>query len=116
VLPRWRSAVHNSDLSETRQHEAAKPHKVYNVGQCFLFLAAVTAALFTFTWSFMIAHYITRFKSDKLQTVSGIEKDSTDLAFENSEYKMFLWGGTAAVLLSWVRLLIALVRGWYWYG
>jgi hypothetical protein len=72
-----------------------KPHKVYIVGQCFLFQAA---AFFPFTWCFMIAHYIARFKSDKLQAVSGIEKDRMDFAFENSEYKMFWWGGTAAFM------------------
>jgi hypothetical protein len=42
-----------------------KSHRVYNVGQSFLFLAA----LFAFTWSYMIARYIAELKATKLKDV-----------------------------------------------
>jgi len=90
-----------------------RPHRVYNIGQCFLFLAA----LFAFTWSFMVLHYIDNTKAaelDKLRTAATDAK--TELLWEKSELRLLLFGGSGAVALAWIFLIVALVRGWFWNG
>jgi hypothetical protein len=113
-VEKYRHAFHMCSRAGVPQYTtlrlgSMKTPRVYNVGQCFLFLAG----LFAFMWSFMVAHYINKSKSDSWTTD---EKLIEQLGWENSEYRWCLMGGTLAVVVSWVWLLIALVSGWYWYG
>jgi len=96
-----------------------RPHRVYNIGQCFLLLAA----LFAFTWSFMIAHYLDSYKTEQIETINAArrndsksEDDYTDLLWEKSEYRYLLYGGSLAVVVAWIFLIIAFARGWFWNG
>ena len=95
-----------------------RPHRVYNIGQCFLFLAA----LFAYTWSIIIAHYIDKYKVEALEDQRGVannnvsDKDLSNLLWEKSKYRWMLLGGTIAVAVAWIFLLVALVRGWFWNG
>jgi len=97
-----------------------RPHRVYNIGQCFLLLAA----LFAFTWSFMIAHYLDSYKTEQIETINAArrkndsksEDDYTDLLWEKSEYRYLLYGGSLAVVVAWLFLIIAFARGWFWNG
>ena len=118
-VQKYREAFHMCSRAGVPQYTTLKlgsmrPHRVYNVGQCFLFLAA----LFAFTWSYMIAHYIARFKSDNIASNSTpvLENTKNRLVVESTTYKYFHYFGSFSVVLSWIWLLIALVRGWYWYG
>lgn len=112
-LDKYRQAFHMCSRAGVPQYTTLRvgrirPHRVYNIGQCFLFLAA----LFAYTWSFMIAHYIE--SSKEAHAPDTVNKD--EIAWDKSNYRWMLFGGSALVALAWIFLLIALVRGWFWNG
>ena len=117
-IEKYRHAFHMCSRAGVPQYTTlrvgrVRPHRVYNIGQCFLFLAA----LFAFTWSFMVLHYIDNIKAaelDKLRTATADAK--TELLWEKSELRLLLFGGSGAVALAWIFLIVALVRGWFWNG
>jgi hypothetical protein len=113
-IEKYRAAFHMCSRAGVPQYTTLRlgfmvPHKVYNVGQCFLFCAC----LFSFTWSFIIAQKVSSLKEAKLNGKDIAEQSET--ADEASRYKWFMYAGAVAVLLAWTWLLIAMVRGMqYW--
>lgn len=98
---------------------AMKTEFVYMVGQSFLFLAGV----FAFTWSYMIARHIAAIKERLLQGVQAttghkvdFDKNKQEIEHEAYWYRTYLAAGLVCVVLAWIWLLVALVRGTHWFS
>jgi hypothetical protein len=92
---------------------------VYMAGQSFLFLAGV----FAFTWSYMIAGYIAKRKEQLLENTTvatkyqdKFEEEKKDVEHEASWYRIYMVAGFVCVVLAWIWLLIALVRGTHFFA
>jgi len=91
-----------------------KSYKVYTLGQNFLFLAAI----FAFTWSYLIAFYITELKQHRVEF--DFRKTNTDnyivtlmekLKQEYEEYNLCAWAGTLLMVFSWAWVLMSFIDG-----
>jgi len=82
---------------------------VYDIGQSFLFLAA----LFAFTWGYTIKRYIVETKKDftKHFRMPASEKFKKEIDEECTWYYWNYTLGLICVGLSWIWLLLALIRG-----
>lgn len=99
-----------------------KSHDAYNMGQNFLFLAA----LFAFTWSYLIVQYIEEQKKRRVsdamkpnKSLMGqemIEKQMTTIETDLTRYRWSASAGMVFMLFSWTWTSISFGAGVQWFS
>ena len=92
-----------------------EPHKIYNVGQSFLLLAAV----FAFMWSNMIGHYIEKAKATKAVLWEENSHKGDKEAIDNEVWWLGTFAFITAVLVYWAGICLLWSLGrcsrlWAW--
>lgn len=127
-IQKYREAFYTCSNAGVPQYTTLKlgsmdSHTVYTLGQNFLFLAAI----FAFTWSYLIAFYVTEVKmmqcgfewSKTKGTAAQSQSHITlwqKLKQEYDEYNMWAWTGTLIMAFSWVWVIISFVEGFHYFS
>lgn len=101
-----------------------KSHDAYNMGQNFLFLAA----LFAFTWSYLIVQYIEEQKKRRVSDlilrkstmpslrVEEAERQLTTIENDLTRYRWSASAGMFFMILSWIWTSISFGEGVQWFS
>lgn len=101
-----------------------KSHDAYNMGQNFLFLAA----LFAFTWSYLIVQYIEEQKKRRVSDlilrkstmpslrVEEAERQLTTIENDLTRYRLSSSAGMVFMLFSWIWTSISFGEGVQWFS